>query len=73
MIGEIGLVFSIIYHGVNGLRIAYTDMLKPEGWNIKTQEKGVRSTLAISTLLWLPAAFIMLRSLLIHNFGLFGG
>lgn len=73
MIGEIGLVFSVIYHGVNGLRIAYIDLYKPEGWNIKAQEKGVRTTLAISILLWLPAALIMLRSLLIHNFGLFGG
>ena len=73
MIGEIGLVFSLISHGVNGVRIAYIDFLKPEAWNIKAQEKGVRATLAISTLLWLPAALIMLRSLIIHNFGLFGG
>ena len=73
LIGEIGLVFAIIYHGVNGLRIAYIDLYKPQGWNIKGQERGVRASLAISILLWLPAAGIMLRSLLIHNFGLFGG
>ena len=72
LIGEIGLVFSIIYHGVNGLRIAYVDLYKPEGWNIKGQEKGVRATLAISTLIWLPAALWMMRSLLIHNFPMFG-
>ena len=73
MIGEIGLVFSIIYHGVNGLRIAYIDLYNPEGWNIKGQEKGVRATLLISTLIWAPAALWMLRSMLIYNFGLFGG
>ena len=55
------------------LRIAYVDLYKPEGWNVKGQERGVRATLGISILLWLPAAGIMLRELLIHNFGLFGG
>jgi succinate dehydrogenase / fumarate reductase cytochrome b subunit len=73
MIGEIGLVFAVIYHGVNGLRIAYVDLYKPDGWNINGQEKGVRFTLIISTILWLPAALIMLRALLMYNFGLFGG
>jgi hypothetical protein len=49
------------------------DLYKPEGWNINGQEKGVRFTLILSTILWLPAAVIMLRSMLIHNFGMFGG
>src|SRR5512138_3711745 len=31
-IGEIGLVFCVIYHGLNGLRIAYFDMIKPKLW-----------------------------------------
>ena len=34
MIGEVFLVFSIIFHGVNGLRIAYFDMFQPKRWAI---------------------------------------
>ena len=72
-LGEIILVFSIIFHGVNGLRIAYFDMFKPEGWAIASQRSSVRSTLIITLVLWLPAAVWMTRGMLIHNFGLFGG
>jgi succinate dehydrogenase / fumarate reductase cytochrome b subunit len=72
MLGEMILVFSVIYHGVNGLRIAYFDMLQPRGWNIATQRNSARWTLGVSLLLWLPAAFLMARALLVHNFGLFG-
>jgi succinate dehydrogenase / fumarate reductase cytochrome b subunit len=73
MIGEIGLVFSVIFHGVNGLRIAIVDMFLPDKWAIKAQRSAMRWTLGISILLWLPAAIWMSRALLIHNFGLFGG
>lgn len=70
MIGEIILVFSVIYHGVNGLRIAYFDLYRPDLWNIEMNRKSAIWTLAIAVLLWLPAAFWMGRSMLIHNFGL---
>lgn len=70
VLGEIALVFSVIYHGVNGLRIAAVDLWLPERWNIKAQERGVRGTLVISVLLWLPAAGLMMKSLLEHNFGI---
>lgn len=73
MIGEIALVFSVIYHGVNGLRIAYFDLRAPDKWTIKIQENSARLTLGISILLWLPAAAWMAYNLLLHNFGLFGG
>lgn len=73
MVGEMGLVFSIIYHGVNGVRLAYIDLRNPVGWNIKGQVRGVRTTLAISVLIWLPAAGLMMYSMLLNNFGLFGG
>ncbi len=73
MIGEIFLVFSVIFHGINGLRIALIDLYFEKKWVIKAQQRGVRLTLIASTILWLPAAFIMARSMLIHNFGLFGG
>ncbi len=59
MIGEIFLVFAVIYHGLNGLRIAYFDMVKPELWERETGEKSVWWTLGLSILLWLPAAIIM--------------
>jgi len=59
MVGEIGLVFSVIFHGVNGLRIAYVDLFKPKQWRIDTQRKAVRWTLGISIILWLPLAAIM--------------
>ncbi len=73
LIGEIFLVFSIIFHGVNGLRIAYFDMFQPNRWTIPGERRSVRATLTISLILWLPAAIVMGRGLLIHNFGLFGG
>lgn len=71
MIGEIMLVFSVIFHGVNGLRIAYYDMRNPAAWEIETQRKSVYWTLGISIVLWLPAAGWMGYNLLHHNFGLF--
>ena len=69
MLGEIGLVFLVIYHGMNGAKIAIFDLFVPERWNIDTQRKSAKWTLGISILLWLPAAYIMGRSLLEHNFG----
>ncbi len=62
MIGEIFLVFSVIYHGVNGARIAIFDLYLVKNWEIMTQRNSVKWTLAISILLWLPAAFIMGRN-----------
>ena len=40
MLGEIALVFAVIYHGVNGLRIALFD-LRPELW--RKTASGFRS------------------------------
>lgn len=70
MMGEIILVFCVIYHGVNGARIALFDLFAPDRWNIETQRKSAYWSLAIAVLLWLPAAFMMGRSMLVHNFGL---
>ncbi len=70
MLGEMALVFSIIYHGVNGLRIAVSDLWMPKAWAIKTQRNSVRGTLIISVLLWLPAAALMGKAMLEHNFGI---
>lgn len=70
MLLEIVLVFSVIYHGVNGARIAIFDLFSPARWNVADQTKTAVWTLGIAVVLWLPAAFLMLRSLLIHNFGI---
>lgn len=72
-IGEVALVFCVFFHGVNGLRIAFLDLVKPEWWTISRQRNWTRVTLAISLVLWLPSAGVMLYNLLVHNFGLFGG
>jgi succinate dehydrogenase / fumarate reductase cytochrome b subunit len=69
MLGEITLVFCVIYHGVNGARIAIFDLFAPDRWNIETQRKSAIWSLVIAVLLWLPAAFIMGRSMLVNNFG----
>jgi len=69
MLGEIMLIFLVIYHGVNGVRISIFDLFAPDRWNIHTQRKSAKWTFGISILLWLPAAYIMGRSLLTHNFG----
>ncbi len=70
-LGELALVFCVLYHGVNGLRVAFFDMFAPKNWTIPTQRKSTLWTLIISLVLWVPAAGIMLYNLLYHNYGLF--
>ena len=64
MIGEILLVFSVIYHGVNGARIAILDLFLVKNWDLRTQRNSVTWTLIVSIVLWLPAAIIMGRNVL---------
>lgn len=73
MLGEIGLVFCVLFHGSNGLRIAYFDLFKPSGWDIESASKSVWVTLVVTMVLWIPAASVMGYKLLHYNFGLFGG
>lgn len=70
MIGEIMLVFSVIFHGVNGVRIALFDLFFLNQWVEGRQRNSVFWTLGISILLWLPAAYWMARAMLLHNFGI---
>lgn len=70
LIGEIILVFSVIYHGVNGARIAIFDLYLVNKWRTHSARSSARWTLVIAVILWLPAAFLMARNLLINNFGL---
>ncbi len=72
-LGEIVLVFCVFYHGVNGLRIMIFDLVIPKYWQISSERISVRVMLGITLLIWIPAATIMSRNLLIHNFGMFGG
>jgi succinate dehydrogenase / fumarate reductase cytochrome b subunit len=69
MLAEILLVFCVIYHGVNGARIAFFDLFSPQRWRIGVQAPSALSTLAVALVLWLPAAVLMTRSLLVNNFG----
>lgn len=67
LIGELGLVFCVFFHGVNGLRIAYVDMVAPNKWTIAAQRNAVRLTLIGTLVLWLPAAGMMLYNALSHS------
>lgn len=69
LIGEIFLVFSVIYHGINGARIAIFDLYAPHKWMTVSENESAIWTLILSILLWLPAAYLMLRSLLVNNYG----
>ncbi|MEJ2709195.1 MAG: hypothetical protein P8074_16405 [Anaerolineales bacterium] len=69
MIGEIFLVFSVIYHGVNGARIAIFDLFAPSFWEKSSSRPSTVWTLVVAIILWLPAAYLMGRNLLIYNFG----
>lgn len=71
-IAEIGLVFAVLYHGSNGIRIAVFDWF-PHLWTIERQRKIAVLTLIFTIIIWLPLVFIMVRNILIHNFGMFGG
>lgn len=71
-IGEMFLVFSVLFHGANGIRITIFDKY-PHLWEISNERKWAIGTLLLTMVLWLPLVFIMARNILIHNFGLFGG
>ncbi len=72
-IGEVALVFALFYHGVNGVRIAYLDLFKPTQWTIEGERRSALIALIVTLVLFIPSAIWMLRNLLFHNFGLFGG
>jgi succinate dehydrogenase / fumarate reductase cytochrome b subunit len=67
-IGEVGLVFCLFFHGVNGIRIAYLDLVKPKHWTIESERKSTVIALVVTLVLFIPSAALMLRNLMIHNF-----
>jgi succinate dehydrogenase / fumarate reductase cytochrome b subunit len=70
MTAEIVMAFFVVYHGVNGLRIAYLDLFRPDLWATASTRKATRAVFIATVLLWLPALFIMGRYLLKYGFGL---
>ena len=72
MIIEIILAFFVIYHGVNGLRLAYVDLFRPDLWEKNTTPKMVKRVLLIALILWLPALAIMGYNLLHYGLGWVG-
>ena len=59
MLLEIALVAGVVYHGLNGFRIALFDLVLPAAWTIERERLSVRLTILLAALLWLPAGLIM--------------
>lgn len=72
-LGEIGLVFCLFFHGVNGIRIAYLDLYKPTAWTKESERRSAIIALMVTLVLFVPSAGYMIYNLLYHNFGMFGG
>lgn len=72
-IGEMGLVFCLLFHGVNGLRVAYLDLFAPKDWTIEKTRQSAKTALIIALVLWVPSAAVMAFNVLKHNYGMFGG
>jgi succinate dehydrogenase / fumarate reductase, cytochrome b subunit len=72
-IGEIALMFCLLFHGVNGLRIAYLDMFAPKDWTIEKTRRSTYWALGAALVLWVPTAGVMFYNILKFNYGLFGG
>ncbi len=60
LVAEIFMAFLVIFHGVNGYRIAYFDLFHPDLWTRPSALHSVRATWLIAFFLWLPAMIIML-------------
>jgi succinate dehydrogenase / fumarate reductase cytochrome b subunit len=59
MLAEIALVAGVIFHGLNGFRIALFDLVLPSAWTINRERFAVRLTILLAAILWLPAGVIM--------------
>jgi len=70
MIIEMILSFFVVFHGVNGLRLAYIDLFRPDLWSRRATYKFRNLTFAVTILLWLPALGIMGYDFLKYGLGL---
>ncbi len=68
MLAEIALMAGVIYHGLNGFRIALFDLVLPAAWTIDRERFSVRLTILLAFLLWLPAGVIMGRNFIGYTF-----
>lgn len=59
LVMEIIMAFLVIFHGVNGYRIAYFDLFRTGNWSHPSGHQSARATWIISILLWLPSMVIM--------------
>jgi succinate dehydrogenase / fumarate reductase cytochrome b subunit len=57
---EIFMAFLVIFHGVNGYRIAYFDLVRTDKWSHPSGLQSARTTWIISLILWIPSLIIML-------------
>lgn len=73
MVGEIIMAFFVVYHGVNGFRIAYNDLFHNELWAKASTRRALGYVFITAFVLWLPAVFIMGYNLLKSGLGFFGG
>jgi succinate dehydrogenase / fumarate reductase cytochrome b subunit len=73
MVAEIFMAFFVVYHGVNGFRIAYNDLFHHELWAKASTRRALAYVFITTFLLWLPALGIMGYNLLKSSLGLFGG
>lgn len=60
-IGEFALVAAVVYHAINGLRIAYLDY-RPHLW--RYQERAARIVLAVTVAILIPVFVLMLGHVL---------
>ena len=60
LVMEIFMAFLVIFHGVNGYRIAYFDLFSTKNWSHPSGQQSARATWIISILLWLPSLVIMI-------------
>jgi succinate dehydrogenase / fumarate reductase cytochrome b subunit len=72
MVGEIIMAFFVVYHGVNGFRIAYNDFFNNELWAKASTRRALAYVFITAFVLWLPALGIMGYNLLKSSLGLFG-
>jgi succinate dehydrogenase / fumarate reductase cytochrome b subunit len=65
-LGEIVVIGAVLYHGVNGLRVAVMDF-RPEWW--RYQKKANQIVQIVFAALFIPTAIKMLASILDHMGG----
>jgi succinate dehydrogenase cytochrome b556 subunit len=66
MLGEIGLVAAVLYHGVNGLNVIFQDTF-PHWWSKPSERASFWRVMVVTVVLWLPLAMYMGTKLYVYN------